>query len=128
MIIEIIFISIPVTAMINAPKKADKSSEEKDSNKTSHGPCFNGMVSECVFKNLYLLCPSKILSTNSTCTDLTKKMTQCPCEHGRKGQHGGSAEDSNEKGGKANKKGQKNGKKDQEGGKKEKNGDKKDNK
>ncbi|KAL7025766.1 hypothetical protein ACKWTF_013618 [Chironomus riparius] len=118
------------TTMMNANKTVDKSSEEKDSNKTHQGPCFNDMVMKCVFKNLYLSCPSKVLSTNSTCTDLTAQMTQCPSEHGKKGKHGGSdeqGEDSGKKGGKGT---EKKSKKEQEkgkGNKNEKNG-KKDNK
>lgn len=113
------------TAMINSNKTHDKSSEEKDANKTQHGPCFNGMVMKCVFKNLYLSCPSKALSTNSSCTDLTAKMTQCPCEGEKGGKHGksgeNSGEDSDEKGGKGAQKGGKGAGK-QEKGKGSKNG------
>ncbi|XP_070505830.1 uncharacterized protein [Chironomus tepperi] len=113
---------VNATAMMNSNKTKDKSSEEKDSNSTRHGPCFNGMVMKCVFKNLYLSCPSKILSTNSSCTDLTSKMSQCELDgegkHGEKGKDSGENEGKGGKGGK----GEKNGKQSQKENKNEKNG------
>jgi len=37
---------------------------------------------KCVFKNVYLSCPSPVDSAD--CKDLTTKMSQCPCEHERR--------------------------------------------
>lgn len=123
---HLIIIMSSATAIINSNKTHDKSFEGKNGNKTQPGPCFNGMVMKCVFKNLYLSCPSKALSTNSSCTDLTAKMTKCENE---KDKHGKSAENSGEdsdvKGGKGAQKGgkeaDKKNKKEQEKGKGNKN-------
>ncbi|XP_070505811.1 uncharacterized protein [Chironomus tepperi] len=51
-------------------------------NKTSER--LNGMIMKCTFKNLYLACPAPVDS--SDCKDLNTKFSQCPCEHGERGE------------------------------------------
>lgn len=55
---------------------------------------------KCVFKNLYLSCPSNVLVDSTDCSDLTAKISQCPCEHDRKGEKEGKREQKGTKGGK----------------------------
>ncbi|CAG9806558.1 unnamed protein product [Chironomus riparius] len=113
-----------VTAMAKSKQNREKSSEEESER---NGTCFNKIVMKCIFKNLYLACPSNIISTNSSCSDLTAKIAQCPCKHG---EHGSDekGESSGNKGGKSSKKeakgSEKKSQKEQEGsngGKNEKN-------
>jgi len=58
---------------------------------------------KCVFKNLYLSCPSNVLIDSTDCSDLTVKISQCPCEHEKKGEKEGKREQEGTKGGKGGK-------------------------
>ncbi|XP_070505840.1 uncharacterized protein [Chironomus tepperi] len=99
----------------NATVQADKPFHGK-SEKHKDEFCFNGNVLKCVFKNLYLSCPSSVLVSSSDCTDLTAKMSQCPCEGDEKEHKGGDKKEKKEKEGGKGGKGEKN---EKQGGNKE---------
>ena len=52
--------------------------EVSQQNKTNDR--LNGIIVKCVFKNIYLSCPSPVDS--SDCKDLAAKISQCQCDGG----------------------------------------------